>query len=550
MSRLLAGVRGFGFAAAIAVVVIGAAGFRLPRLVERPMHADEANQAMKTGELQKIGVYQYDVTDHHGPSLYWLTLPSLWLRGEHDVAHSTEWSYRAVPVVFGIALVALAVLLADGLGRHEVFFAGILTAISPAMVFYSRYYIQEMLLVFFTLAAIASAWRFLKKGSIAWALAAGASLGMMHATKETWILAAAAMAAALVMTWGWTRLRDGARPAFTANLCLRTWLIALSLGGAVACLVAIALYSSFSMKLQVPCDSILAYGNYFRRGSEGGIHAEPWYYYLELLFAYRPARGFFWSEGLIAGLAIVGAVYSLALSGKKTADDGASAATATQSPALLRFLTFYTLVLTCLYAGITYKTPWCALSFLDAMILLAGVGTAAIVRWAPGRTGKMIVLTVLAAGAVHLGWQSYRLNYQFCTDARNPYVYAHTSPGIVELGERLDRLAERSPDGFEMAIHVVTPENFWPMPWYLRRFNPERVGYWQEPREWLAANAHAPPPAIILLTAESKAEVDSGLRAEYNQLTNRRLRPGVLLLVYVRNDLWPAFVEAASPPAK
>ena len=72
-------------------------------------------------------------------------------------------------------------------------FAGLLVAISPGMVFFSRYYIQETLLVFFTFAAIGCAWRWFRSGSPGWAAGAGASFGLMHATKETWILAAAAM---------------------------------------------------------------------------------------------------------------------------------------------------------------------------------------------------------------------------------------------------------------------------------------------------------------------------------------------------------------------
>ena len=63
--------------------------------------------------------------------------------------------------IFGIGLIGLLLLLTDGLGKTAVATAALLTAISPAMVFYSRYYIQEMLLVFFTLAALGCGWRYL-----------------------------------------------------------------------------------------------------------------------------------------------------------------------------------------------------------------------------------------------------------------------------------------------------------------------------------------------------------------------------------------------------
>ena len=148
------------FAGGVLAVLAVAAGFRLPGLDHRPMHADEANQAVKTGILWETGTYHYDVADHHGPSLYWLTLPVLRLSGAADFAHSEEHAYRIVPVVFGLGVVALVLLLADGLGRTAALAAGLLTAISPAMVYFSRYYIQEMLLVFFTTGAIVAGWRY------------------------------------------------------------------------------------------------------------------------------------------------------------------------------------------------------------------------------------------------------------------------------------------------------------------------------------------------------------------------------------------------------
>ena len=55
-------------------------------------------------------------------------------------------------------------------------------------------------------------------------------------------------------------------------------------------LVSPFVYSS-SPRIARMTDSILAYGTYFG-GREGGIHAHPWHYYLQLLAANRPARLF------------------------------------------------------------------------------------------------------------------------------------------------------------------------------------------------------------------------------------------------------------------
>ena len=67
-----------------------------------------------------------------------------------------------------------------------------------------------------------------------------------------------------------------------------------------------------------PWQSIGAYANYFHRGSQGGEHAEPWYYYLQILFAYHPSKRVFWSEGLIAVLALIGAASALRLASQQS----------------------------------------------------------------------------------------------------------------------------------------------------------------------------------------------------------------------------------------
>ena len=184
------------FAVAILLLTAAALAVRLPRLDQRPMHCDEANQAKKAADLIETGRYDYDTHDHHGPSLYWLTLPVLRLCGVSSFAAGNEADYRLMPLVFGVGLVLLLFLLADGLECGPAIIAAILTAISPAMVYYSRYYIQEPLLVFFTCATIGCGWRYFRSGAWGWAVACGASLGLMYATKETWILAAAAMGGA------------------------------------------------------------------------------------------------------------------------------------------------------------------------------------------------------------------------------------------------------------------------------------------------------------------------------------------------------------------
>src|SRR5439155_20626761 len=113
------------------------------QLALRPMHNDEAVNAIKFGQLWENGAYKYDPNEHHGPSLFYATLAVARLTSSRDFEHLTEVKLRLITVLFGVGLILLLPLVADGLGRKATIWAALFTAISPALVFYSRYYIHE-----------------------------------------------------------------------------------------------------------------------------------------------------------------------------------------------------------------------------------------------------------------------------------------------------------------------------------------------------------------------------------------------------------------------
>ncbi|MFO8012314.1 MAG: phospholipid carrier-dependent glycosyltransferase [Phycisphaerae bacterium] len=528
----------------ILAVAIGAAALRLPRLALRPMHGDEANQALKTATLLETGRYAYNPHDHHGPSLYYLALPALWAAGVDSAPEMTDGLLRLTPALFGVLAVLLLVLLAGGgrapspsmgEGRGEgappraglapaaAVCAGVLAAVSPALVFYSRYYVQEMLLVCFTFAAVATGWRYVATRKIGWAVAAGASVGLMHATKETWVLAGAAMAGALVLVLLWERY--GHRRVLEVRSYLRPAAVAGAFAAAVV--VTVVLYTSFFTHARGPLDSVLTYWYNVSKAGGESIHVHPWHWYLSMLACSRLVTdtgvGPWWSEGLILGLALVGTVAAFSGRGLGRTHRG-----------LARFLGLYTILLTAAYAVIPYKTPWCAASFLHAMTLMGGVGAVALVRWVPTRPVKVLAAVALVAGAVHLGWQAHRASFRFGVDQRNPYVYAHTSPDAMDLVRRVEEVAEVHPDGREMVVKVITPTNYWPLPWYLRAF--PHVGYYHD----VPANADA---AVIVTSPEWTERVAARTERSYNQASLYGLRPQVLLSVWIHEPLWDALVE-------
>ena len=84
----------------ILAATIVAIALRLPRLEQRPMHVDEAVNAVKFGELLEEGDYRYDPHEYHGPTLNYFTLLPAWLSGVQKYADLSEFTLRIVPVFF------------------------------------------------------------------------------------------------------------------------------------------------------------------------------------------------------------------------------------------------------------------------------------------------------------------------------------------------------------------------------------------------------------------------------------------------------------------
>jgi len=517
---------------AFAVSLLTATGvalvLRLPGLNLRPMHGDEAVHAVRFNELWTTGQHSYDSREYHGPTLNYLTLPVVWLSGAKDFTRTEAATYRLVPALFGVGLIPLLWLLRDGVGRPATLIAGLLTAVSPAMVFYSRYYIQETLLVFFSLLVLAAGWRFAQSGRIGWAVLAGAGMGLMQATKETCVIALAAMAGALAVTALWHR-RTISAGSFRARRLVTAAILAILVGATVSVL----LFSGLLTNPQGALDAWRAYPTYLGRAAEGGVHDRAWSYYLRLLLYTHYAPGPHWSEALIVALAVIGAV--AAATGRGLVEENVP---------LVRFIGVYTLLLTAVYSAIPYKTPWCLLGFLHGMILLAGVGAIAVLRWLNRPAVQATAGAVLLAGVGHLCWQVNEGNWRFYSDPRNPYVYAHPGNDVARLADLVEKLARVHPDRDRMLVRVLGPD-YWPLPWYLRRL--QRVGYWETiPLE---------PDAPVLITAgDLQPVLDGRLRDAYFTCFYG-LRPDVTLAVYVERQLWDdcrstlAAPSGAPPPS-
>jgi uncharacterized protein (TIGR03663 family) len=512
------------------LAVVGALLFRFVRLDIRPMHHDEANQAVKFGDLLERGEYRFDPQEHHGPSLYYLTLPAARLAGADTLARLDETTLRAVPAFFGVALLLLFLLFGGGLSREATLAAAALAAVSPALTYYSRFYIQETLLVFFLAALIGTGWRYARTRSAWWALAAGAAAGLMAATKETSVLLFAGLLAAFGIVaalervggrhrrilaegdaWVWRDFRVKMPKAFHIGL----FLFAAAAVGAL-------FYSSFFSHPEGLVDAVRAIGASFAKAAHPGVHAQPWDYYLRLLAWTRTAGGPVWSESFLLFLAAAGGVAAF---GREAGHGG--------NPRFARFILFFTLITTAVYGLVPYKTPWNVLPFYLGLVLLAGNGVAFFLRVGRFRVIKFVVPALLFAGFLNLAFQAYRADFVHHSDVGNPYAYAATSLDLLRLIDAVERVAEAAPEHRDLLVKVVAPaDETWPLPWYLRGYG--RVGYWTEPGPALAFTG-AGEAAVVITSAGFSDEVGAALGEGYDQRFFG-LRPEVPLCLFTKRS--------------
>lgn len=463
----------------LAAVLAVALALRVVDLGARPMHADEANQAVKVGRLLEGGGYRYDPAEHHGPTLYYLALIPARLRGQATLASLSETTVRLVPAFAGAAAVALLWLLLRHWGRAPALMAALLLAVAPASVYYSRYFVQETLLVTFTLGALAAGLEWWRRGGVVWAAATGVCFGLMLATKETALFFAAAALLALGLG---RRLGNGRRISAREA--------AAGLGAALV--VAAVFFASFGSNPGGLRDALVAPVTMLGRATAGvSGHEKPWWYYGSL-FVWQRNGGYLWDQTLFILPALAGLVVAVRWRG------------------LPRFLAAYTAIVWLVLSATPYKAPWLVINLIPGLCALAALALT--------RCRRPVAVTLALLVLVALGWQTREAVFQRPADPRNPFAYVHSTPDV----KKVPALAAAAPAG---PVKVISRE-YWPLPWYLRRRI--EVGYWTNP----PADCDG---ALVFVDARLAAEVRARLHGHYHE-GFLGLRPGFVLVVFQREE--------------
>ncbi len=529
---------------AVIVIFLVAAFFRLYDLNLVPLHHDEGVNGNFLVRLVRDGQYSYDPENYHGPTLYYFAALFPWImrvlggKGAMDNWGLTTVSIRLVPAVFGLATIGLVFLLRRWLGAVATLSAALLLALSPGAVYLSRYFIHETHFVFFTLAIVVASLYFYEERNGFYLVLAAAAAALLFATKETAMISVGVLLIALVVTLVYLRLYRGKprapkargwtqpEPSFFARMVDELRRIVEEFGGPVIVGVSVVLaafvfaglwvcfYSSFFTNPKGLGDSFKTFEVWTKTGTVAHVHPFLTYVY--------------WLVSREGPLLVLGSL-------------GALAVVLKPKNALALFSALWAFGLLAAYSLIPYKTPWLLLNFVVPLALIAGYAVQVLFELEGGQLRLMGAVLVIAISVA--AYQMIDLNFVNYDndDSSYVYVYAHTTRGLLDLVNEVDRIAKEE-DGSRTGITIVSPD-YWPLPWYFRNYT--RVGYY-------GRLAQTTEP-IIIANENQKADVDANYGEVYQQVMSNKdggtfeLRPGVKLLLYRRR---PGFKSTPPPPAQ
>jgi uncharacterized protein (TIGR03663 family) len=550
-------------------------------LVLKPMHHDEGVNGFFLISLFREGIYKYDPSNYHGPTLYYISLAFTKLFGLNTI------SVRSSVAVFGVLIVVLVFFLKDYIGKIGSLAAALLLALSPGMVFISRYFIHEILFVFFSFGIVISVLYFIEKrkagifaiaamaflllicflpnvlslantfgednptltwfiriilfaveavlvflvmrmllawneGRAIYLMLASASAVLLFATKETAFITIGTMAIACVCVWIWRKIYKAAFGEPKQNdlepVELNWANFRARLGDRSDLTLLIAAISVVFIYI-----GVLFFSSFFTY-AEGVVGAFKAYaIWTKTGNKDHTMHGWFgyfkWGKQLELPIFLLAAAGTLVAFVK----------------ARHRFAMFtglWALGLLLAYSIIPYKTPWLALSFILPMCIIGGYAINELL------TNKDVIIRalgglVLLLAAGILGYQTYVLNFQKYDDDSQAYVYAHTRRGFHDLLAQIDYYANKSGKGKDVSVEIVSPE-YWSMPWYMRE-HPKAVFH--------GTLIDTSTSEMIVASMAQKNELNRRYAANYKHVGTYPLRPGVDLILLVRKDL-------ANPDAK
>lgn len=433
---------------AVAIVV------RAIDLGARPFHHDESQDAYFSYTFSNdFSSYEYNPL-LHGPLRFYLTALVYVVLGDSD------FTARLAPALMGVGAVALCYLLRDRLGRIAAFAAGVMLAVGPTFLYFSRFAREDIYLAAITLAMIVAAFRFLHRPRTTTLCIVAALVALSFATKESGgvltgigalFFAVAAVVQGLRARRAGSRFGDAEIPRAARAVGWSGWIYAVATFVIVYTVVFTQFFTNFECMTtaspdhparETSCVTAIHYGlQYWADQQEVARGGDSAWLYVSILFG---------EEWPVLALALAGAVFAVL------------------RPTTLRlFLVWFFVGVFAFHAYGSERFAWLVLHPLLPLILLAGLGVQGL--WElRARAARLAGLAVVVVGAAYMVYASVRANAELGADPRSLLVSTQSSVQVKQVADQVDELGD-------VSITVDSAEGAtFPYAWY---FRDKQIGY-------------------------------------------------------------------------
>jgi predicted membrane-bound mannosyltransferase len=161
----------------------------------RAMHHDESLHALYSWNLFNDLNYQHNPM-MHGPFQFEANAAIFFVFGDSDV------TARLLYVVMGTVLVAMPFLLRKRIGQLGALFTSALLTFSPALLYFSRFARNDILMAAWALGLVISMWRYMDEGKNRYLYFSAGLLALAFGTKESAYLVVATLGLFLTLQVG------------------------------------------------------------------------------------------------------------------------------------------------------------------------------------------------------------------------------------------------------------------------------------------------------------------------------------------------------------
>jgi uncharacterized protein (TIGR03663 family) len=445
----------FTFERIFLLILIIAIFVRFWQLDLKLLHHDEAIHAWFSYELLTTGAWAYDPS-YHGPFLYFITAGIFALFGDSDLVA------RLLPALFGTLLIPLAYCIyrIGYIDKKQTLLVALLLALSPEMVYFSRFLRHDIFMLFFTFLLLVAVLYYFEFGQTRYAVIAAIAAGGALCCKEE--MPVILLIFALFFVYGiWHR-------KFKLP---QDWKYDFVLGAFIVLMVMSVLYSAFGAHL----DTLI--GQNFALNTTGWYKAiEHWiamhnqqrlggplYFYIPFYLLYEVP---IFILAIIGTLQILGKELKLSLlirrlktriqyHGSKIPADELAVISLhqlkdrrteyTKSDLFFSFCVYWMILVMVFYAFVGEKVPWLIIPQLLPMCFVAVYK----LNW------QKVVFAI--AGCLFLAVMTWHVAF-IPADINEPIVQVQNSEDLREVMQLIDA-----------SDHVVVAsKNYWPLPWYYR----------------------------------------------------------------------------------